>query len=262
MWWCLRSYSFHFSIDQGICKYSSSPTSGRLAGARWSSAQHIWCLFCSNTPTVYWNASLAGAHAHSQQRRCYHKSFVSSNSGWQCCLPFIVSHQVLFWKSWLCSCWFLILNETEWSHWLRDNWIPQFKGPEIEHPSNTVGQWQEAWHRQCYSLLIIYANSVPRDGWLPYRILGASHVLESHFNKATVISFEGNNPVHWLFDLRIQLLLLDSLPSKSCRRGCCITCRDKKVAFIFFSCKSFNKPPSRVVVLLCQFCPIFYCWCL
>ena len=59
----------------------------------------------SNSPAVYWNASLAGAPAHSQQRRCYHKSFVSSSTSWQRCLVvpslrlsllFIVPHQVPF----------------------------------------------------------------------------------------------------------------------------------------------------------------------
>lgn len=81
----------------------------------------------SNSPAVSWNAGLAGAPAHSQQRRCYHKSLVSSSTSWQRCLvgpslrlslPFTVPHQVPFWKSWLSSCWFLVLDKKERSLWL------------------------------------------------------------------------------------------------------------------------------------------------
>ena len=100
--------------------------------------------------------------------------------------------------------------------------VPGVRGPETKHPSSAAGWWQEAWHGHCLGLFLSYAESVPRDGWLPECGGGASHFLEIslfHFNKATIISFEGNIPAHWFFDLRIQLLLLDSLPSKSCGRG-------------------------------------------
>lgn len=46
---------------------------------------------------------------------------------------------------------------------------------------------REAWHgcsQASIGLFLIYAKSVPRDGWLPHHALGASH-LESGFNKTT-----------------------------------------------------------------------------
>lgn len=134
-------------------------------------------------------------------------------------LPFIVPRQVPSWKSWSCYCSFLTLNETEWSCWLRGSLWSWSQGPEIKHPSSTGSWWQEAWHGHRLVLFLIYAKAVPRDGWLPHHALGASHFLESRFNKATIISFKGNIPAHWPFDLRIQLLILNSLPSKSYGRG-------------------------------------------
>lgn len=77
-----RSY-FIFLRTKASVNIGSHLCQSKLARAKWSSIQGIRWLFCSNTLAVYWNVGLAGIHAPSRQRRCYHESFVSSSSSWQ-----------------------------------------------------------------------------------------------------------------------------------------------------------------------------------
>lgn len=74
-----RSY-FIFLLTKASVNIAAHLCQGKLAREKWSFIQGVWWLFCSNTLAVYWLVALAAILAPSRQKRCYHKSFVSSSS--------------------------------------------------------------------------------------------------------------------------------------------------------------------------------------
>lgn len=149
-------------------------------------------------------------------------SVVSSSISWQCCLvisslqlrlPFIQPHQVPSWKSQLCYSWFLVFSELEWSCW---------PGNPVLLESGSRDQTSQQCHRVMtrglawmLPWIIPHLCQICSKRWLAPPPLSGSQPLGECFQWNHIIPFEGNIPVHWLFGLRIQLLLLDPLPSKS-----------------------------------------------